>query len=196
MKKWGSLYRNVCGVFIGLLAGAALLTAQDAPPDAPPAPTGIQLTGSVSIIRAKSVLPAFLPGTSPSPTVSELFAAGFVSTDYTNYTPPPARDPSKFQTIGPCIVTIFDPAQVPNPTGIVTTPLDAGPVMNLNGPNGPKQFALNKGSYGGVLGTGIALPIPGLAPPAPPYVVPGTYTAIATGASAPSFPRRSGRWRP
>jgi hypothetical protein len=122
------------------------------------------------------VLPSFLPGTPPSPVVSELFTAGFQSTDYTNYTPPPPPDPSKFQTIGPCIVTIFDPTQVITPSGIVTTPLDAGPFININGPNGPKQFALNKGGYGGTLSTGIALPIPGLAPPAPPYVVPGTYT--------------------
>src|SRR5437879_5315271 len=48
--------------------------------------------------------------------------------------------------------------------------------MNLNGPNGPKQFTLNKGGYGGLLGSPIALPIPGLPPPAPPYISPGTYT--------------------
>lgn len=172
MKTWGSLSHNSCRVSIALLLGAAIALAQDGPPG----PTGIQLTGAISLTRAESIIPAFLPGAAPSPSVSEFFVAGFRSTDYTNYTPPPPPDPTKLQTIGPCIVSIVDLTQVLTPNGIVTTPLDAGPVVNLNGPNGPKQFAVTKGSYGGSLSTGISIPIPGLAPPGPPYIVPGTYT--------------------
>lgn len=143
--------------------------------DPPPTPTGIQTVGSIAIIRAEGLIPAILPGSSPTPSVTELFTAGFQSLDYTNYTPPAPPDPSTINTIGPCTVTTIDPTRVVAPSGVVASPLDAGPVVNLSGPNGKKQFPLNKGTYGGPLSSPITLPIPGVTP-APPYLSPGTYT--------------------
>jgi hypothetical protein len=159
-------------VGIGLLLAAGTVLAQDTPPQL----TGIQMTGSVSIIRAEGMIPSFLPGTPPSPSLTETFITAFQTRDYTNYVQPPPPDPSTIQTIGPCTVVQLTLPATPA-TGIVITPLDAGPVINVTGPSGMKSFPVNKGSYGGTLGGGgIPLPIPGLAPPSPPWVVPGAYT--------------------
>ena len=43
------------------------------------------------------------------------------------------------------------------PTGLVTTPLDAGPVINLNGPNGTKQILQTMGYYFAQVGGGTSL---------------------------------------
>ena len=64
------------------------------------------------------------------------------------------------------------------------TPLDAGPVLNVNGPNGTMQFPQTNSAYAGVLGGGTALPIPGLPSPPPLYLAPGTYTVDNGGGGA------------
>ena len=70
--------------------------------------------------------------------------------------------------------------------------MDAGPVINLNGPNGTKQLPQMKGFYFLMVGGGVAIPtpvpIPGLPVVLPFYLDPGTYT-IDNGAVA----RTSGR---
>ena len=144
-------------------AGAAF--AQGGPP------TGITKTGAVTLIRAEGKVSAGPAGTIE--TTTDTFIAGFVSTDYTQYTPPPAP---QITQIGPCVVVTITPPSSPSTPTIKVTPLDAGPVLNLNGPNGAKQFPVMKSSYGGMLGGGIALNIPGLPPPPPLYLDPGTYT--------------------
>jgi hypothetical protein len=170
MKTPGRFGKDIYKLSLMLLgAGAALAQNPPAPP------TGIQMTGAVSITRAEGLVPAFLPGSAPTPSLTEIFGAAFVTTDYTNYTPPPPPDPSTIQTVGPCIVLTLS-SITPTPANIVITPLDAGPAINLNGPNGLKTFPVTKGSYGGMLGGGIPLPIPGAPPPAPPFIVPGAYT--------------------
>jgi hypothetical protein len=154
------------GYFLALLLTTGAALAQDTP-------TGIQKIGAVSMLRTASKVSAGPLGTVES--TMDTFGAGFQTLDYTNYTPPQLPP---ITTIGPCLVANL--AQNTVATGVVATPLDAGPVMNVNGPNGSKQFAVTKTarsiSYGGVLGGGIALPIPGAPPVAPLYLDPGTYT--------------------
>src|SRR5262249_8625188 len=118
------------------------------------------------------------------------FLASFQRNDYTNYAPPtlPGLPPRTF--IGPCsvLVTTF---QLGTPgTPPVITPLDAGPVLNITGPNGTRQvlqqvsLSPGKGStlYGAPLGGGIPLalppkpsPTPGQSGPRPLWLDPGTY---------------------
>jgi hypothetical protein len=62
------------------------------------------------------------------------------------------------------------------PQTVTFTQLDAGPVINVSGPNGAKMLAQLKGfvgSYGATLGGGFAAP--GQTPP-PLYLAPGTYS--------------------
>jgi hypothetical protein len=159
------IMRKTLGYFLPLLLTTAAALAQDTL-------TGIQMIGAVSLLRTASKITAGPLGTIDS--TMDSFGGGFQRLDYTNYTPPQLS----FTTIGPCIVANL--GQLPGPTGLVTTPLDAGPAMNVSGPNGSKQFAViktpNSIAYGGALGGGIALPFPGAPPVAPLYLDPGTYT--------------------
>src|SRR6516165_7373291 len=92
-----------------------------------PAPTGIQKNGAVSLLRAESKLAV---GGALVENTTDNVTGAFVMSDYTNYTPPPANPAT---TIGPCIVvTISLPLTPSPPTGIVTTILDAGPVLNVS----------------------------------------------------------------
>ena len=146
---------------MSLTAGTTL--AQDPP-------TGMTKSGTVTLLRTQSKISL---GTATVETTMDIFAGGFLMIDWTNYPPlPPAT------TIGPCVVINQTP--LAGPMGATTTGLDAGPFMNLNGPNGIKQFAAIKNptniAYGGSLGGGVSLPIPGVPPPTPLYLDPGTYT--------------------
>jgi hypothetical protein len=154
---------------LSVAAGAAL--AQDAP-------TGIVKSGGVALLRTQSKTSAGLLGTID--TTTDFFAGGFQSTDYSKIT----LTRADATTIGACVVTTFPALATSNPITSAVTPLDAGPVLNLNGPNGSKQFPATKFAYGGIVGGGLALPIPGL-PPAPPlYLDPGTYTVDNGGGGA------------
>jgi hypothetical protein len=162
------------GIIVFVLSSAVLTFAQGGPP------TGIQKSGFIQLIRAESKL-TVLPGMPPLDNTTDTAAGSFVSSDYTNYTPGPLP-PST--TIGPCSVTIItQPQPPPTPSGIVTTFLDGGPVINVNGPNGAKQIPQmmpvpNILTYYLQIGGGIPLPfpIPGFPGPQPPYLDPGTYT--------------------
>jgi hypothetical protein len=130
-------------------------------------PTGIAKGGPVSMIRAEGK-------SSGTVFTTEILVAGFVSTDYANYTAPPVPETTK---VGLCFLNTYTPPA----TGItppVVTSLDAGPVLTLIEPNGTKQFPATKRgasiSYGGDLGGGMAIPF--LLPPAPLDIHPGTYT--------------------
>jgi hypothetical protein len=165
------------GIIVFVLSSAVLALGQVAPP------TGIQRNGAVSLLRAESKI-AVIPGTPPVDSTTDNAIGGFVSSDYTNYTPPVTP---QFTTIGPCIVyTISLPLPPQAPTGVVTTFLDAGPVINLNGPNGTKQVPQKSGAYFLQVGGGIPLPfpIPGFPGPTPPYLDPGTYTVDNGGGGA------------
>src|ERR1700730_10440268 len=149
--------RKNLGYFLALLLTTAAALAQDVP-------TGIQKIGVLSLMRTENKVSAGPLGTVDTP--RDGLGAGFQTLDFTNYTPtqfPPST------TIGPCIVANAGPLTGGTPP--VTIPLDAGPFMNLNGPNGSKQFAAMKSKniigYGGTLGGGPAFPFPG-APPVEP----------------------------
>ena len=168
------------GTTIFALSSAVLALAQGGPP------TGIQRNGAISLLRGESKI-AFLPGSAPVDSTTDNAAGGFVSSDYTNYTPPVTPP---ITTIDPCIVyTIPLPLPPQAPLGVVTTFLDAGPVINLNGPNGTKQLPQAKsGAYFLQVGGGVAIPtpfpIPGLPGVLPPYLDPGTYTVDNGGGGA------------
>ena len=167
------------GIIVFVLSSAALAFGQT------PTPTGIQKNGAIALLRAESKI-ALLPGTPPTDSTTDNATGGFVMSDYTNYTPP-AQLP--YTTIGPCIVSIIQlPLTQQPPTGLVTTFLDGGPVINLNGPNGTKQIPQKMGVYFLQVGGGIAIPtpfpIPGLPGVLPPYLDPGTYTIDNGGGGA------------
>jgi hypothetical protein len=166
------------GIIVFVLSSAGLAFGQV------PTPTGIQKNGAISLLRSESKI-ALLPGTPPTDSTTDNAAGAFVMSDYTNYTPP-TLPPST--TIGPCIVTVIPlpPTQQP-PTGIVTTFLDAGPVINVNGPNGTKQIPMMRGAYFLKVGGGTPLPTPIPIPGfevLPPYLDPGTYTVDNGGGGA------------
>jgi hypothetical protein len=163
------------GITVFVLSSAVLAFAQGGPP------TGIQRAGAISLIRAEG---KFAVGSAPPVEgTTDTAAGGFVSSDYTNYTPSAT---APVTTIDPCVVQVLTLPLTPQPpSGVVTTFLDAGPVINLNGPNGTKQIPQMMPSPGVFayflqVGGGIAIPtpfpIPGLPGVLPPYLDPGTYT--------------------
>jgi hypothetical protein len=149
--------------FLVLLFAAAASLAQDAP-------TGITKAGGFSLIRSEGKVAAGPAGTIASTT--DLFAGGFQSTDYSKL---PVIQP-QFTTIDPCIITQLGQTTPTTVDPTAVTPLDAGPFLHLSGPNGDKQFPSVKSGYGGILGGGVALPIPGFPAPPPLYLDQGTYT--------------------
>jgi hypothetical protein len=102
----------------------------------------------------------------------DMALGGFRSMDYTNYTPPPAPPPPQVTTIGPCTVTAYPIVLgAQSATPIPTTNLDAGPALNLNGPNGIVQLAkVGLGTYS------ARPPLPGSPMGAGLVLDPGTYT--------------------
>jgi hypothetical protein len=165
------------GIIFFVLSSAGLTFGQST------TPTGIQRIGVIGLLRAEGKIA--IGSTPPVETITDRFSGAFVSIDYTNYTPP-ALPP--VTTIGPCIMqTITLPA--PAPTQIsspAVTPLDAGPVLNINGPNGAMQVPKMSGFYGAQVGGGTPLPfpIPGLPGLMPLYLDPGSYTIDNGGGGA------------
>jgi hypothetical protein len=167
----------ICILFFAL-SSPGLILAQA------PTPTGIQRNGVVDLLRAESKL-SLIPGMPPIESTTDNVTGAFVSTDYTNYTPPMTA----LTTIGPCII-ITTPLPVTPPTGPqpVQTFLDAGPVINVSGPNGAKQIPKMRNAYFLQVGGGVAIPtpipIPGLPGVLPLYLDPGTYTVDNGGGGA------------
>jgi len=151
---------------IGLLVLAMSLAAVAAL--AQDTPTGIVRSGGISLTRAEGKLS--LGPAPPVDNTTDVFGGGFQLTDYTNYTPPQTQ----VTTIGPCVVSTASAPPAP-PTGPVVKPLDAGPVFNLNGPNGMKQISKSDPTSA-ILGGGVPIPVPGFPAPPPLYLDPGVYT--------------------
>ena len=154
-----------------------------ADPKQPPDLTGIDSVGGVVLTRGNSKLT--FQGQTFDSTIDS-FAGAFTVTDFSKITP--GIDNISY-TIGACTVTPHKQPENPNPpdNSDAITFLDAGPVLNLTGPNGPKPIErLNTAGvigYSEQLGGGIAFPPP--APqPEPLYLSPGTYT-INNGAGGP-----------
>ena len=157
MTKIGALF-----LALSVAAGAALGQGT---------PTGIVTAGAVTLLHTEGKIS--VGTTPPVESITDAFGGGFAMLDYTNYTPPPT---SPVTMIDVCLITTTTgPTSTPPPTGLVVTPLDAGPVFNINGPNGMKQVSKANPSSS-ILGGGVPIPIPGFPPPPPVYLVPGTYT--------------------
>lgn len=161
-----------------LITAAGVAFAQDPPT------TGILKAGAVEMIRTNAKFNAGPLGTIESTT--EIFAASFSATDLSKIVRGGEQAP--LTTIGTCFIQPLVQVDPPARTD-ATTYLDAGPVLNLTGPAGSKQFPLTKTGgqanvlgYGGILGGG--LPIPLLPPPPPLFVTPGTYTVDNGGGGA------------
>ncbi len=109
-------------------------------------------------------------------TMSDGLTGIFSSVDYTNYTPPQIG--VQVTTVGPCNITTVDARSV---LALLSSAppakfLDAGPLLNVNGPNGTQQIPLSSLThiYFGSLGGGT--PPPGAPSPMPLYLDPGAYT--------------------
>ena len=152
-----------------LATGAAL--AQDAPL------TGTLKVGEVSLLRTSGKFPAGPLGNLDSTTDS--FSAAFSVTDLSKVV---RTEPRPFTTIGPRFVFPIVPTDPPATGNNAVTYLDAGPALNLAGPNGMKSIPVAKLLYGAQLGGGLAFP--GLPSPAPLFLVPGTYTVDNGGGGA------------
>ncbi len=183
--KTGTISLPIGVVFLTLWASIAF--SQSAPQ-----PTGIQHNGVISFLRTESKISLGM-GMPPTEVVQELFTGAFATSDYTNYVPPSLT--AQLTTIGPCIVAVTGaPGSLGTPP--VVTPLDAGQVLNVTGPNGTQQAPVlmsprgpSVGIYSTTLGGGIPLPslpfpIPGLMGPKPLWLDPGSYTVDNGGGGA------------
>jgi hypothetical protein len=152
--------RKLLGYFL-VTAAAAL---------AQPTPTGIVKNGTILLLRIEAK--TFNGAVAIDDTTSDAVAGGFTSIDYSKwqYSQPSGTT----TTIGPCIVSVTpQPAPMSPDNTALFNYLDAGPVLNLKGPNGSMQEPSLFGAfYYGTLGGGPT------GPPAPPplYLDPGTYT--------------------
>jgi uncharacterized protein (TIGR03437 family) len=132
-------------------------------------------TGSVrvgSVLLNRSITTTATLGASGAVTnvtgTSDFGEASFSKQPSSNYT-----TASYDLNYGACVI-------LNNPPGVSGTPtlLDAGPVINVNGPGGAKMLTQSfgvTGSFYTVFGGGI--PLSGQATPPPLYFSPGTYTA-------------------
>ena len=151
--------RKILGYFL-VVAGAAL---------AQPTPTGIVKNGTILLLRLEQK--DFIGSVTIDDTTSDALAGGFTSIDYSmwQYSQPSGTT----TTIGSCIVSVTPQPepQGPDNSNLINY-LDAGSVLNLNGPNGSRQAPATGSFYFGTLGGGPS------GPPAPPplYLDPGTYT--------------------
>jgi uncharacterized protein (TIGR03437 family) len=141
----------------------------DPRPDNPLPTTGMQKVGAVSLVRGNSQFPS---GAGILDYNSDSGSSSFSVTDYSKITPGPA---SIFTEIGPCIVQSLKQPEQPDNSDSVSY-LDAGPIINVTGPNGAKQLPRVEApsfiGYSAMLG---ATPIPGAPPPDPLYLSAGTY---------------------
>jgi hypothetical protein len=161
--------RKILGYFL-VTVGVAL---------AQPTPTGIVKNGAIILLRTEQK--AFIGAVTIDDTTSDAFAGGFTSIDYSKWQYSQASGTTT--TIGPCIVFVTPQPEPPGPDNFaLINYLDAGPVLNLNGPNGSRQAPAFGSFYFGTLGGGPS------GPPAPPplYLDPGTYT-LDNGAGGPDI---------
>jgi hypothetical protein len=167
---WEEILREAHVIFAVVVAAGAAF-AQDPP-------TGIVRGGAIVLLRTSSKFSAGPPIGTLDTTMEQLIG-GFQATDYSKL---PRIDAPAVTTIGSCIVLALVPQSPTASDPTAVTLLDAGPVLNLTGPNGAKQFAAMKFAYGGALGGGLSIPF--LPPPAPLYLDPGTYTIDNGGGGA------------
>jgi uncharacterized protein (TIGR03437 family) len=148
-------------------------------PKPPPALSGIHKVGIVGMGRSNSNFPI--------DNSIDTFSSAFKVTDFSKVTP--IDGDGIAYRIGPCTVLPTKQPVNPNPpdNSGSTTFLDAGPLLALTGPNGPKQIERldtpGNIAYPRILGGGL-VPLPGASETDPLYLSPGTYT-INNGAGVP-----------
>src|SRR5271167_2348313 len=131
--------RNILGYFL-ITAGVALGQTM---------PTGTVKNGTIILLRLEQK--DFLGGVTIDDTTSDSFAGVFSSIDYDmwQYSQPSGST----TTIGSCIVSVTpQPAPQGPDNSMAINYLDAGPVLNLNGPNGGMQEPSFGAFYFGTLG--------------------------------------------
>jgi hypothetical protein len=151
--------RTILGYFLVTAAAAIAQTT----------PTGIVKNGSILLLRIEAK--AFNGAVAIDDTTSDAVAGGFTSIDYSKWQY--SQPSGTMTTIGPCIVSVTPQPEPMGPdNSALFKYLDAGPVLNLKGPNGNMQEPSFGAFYFGTLGGGPS------GPPAPPplYLDPGTYT--------------------
>jgi len=171
------IVKKTCVFFSVLAVAAGAACAQDQPPL-----TGILKVGALEMIRTNSKFNAGPLGTIES--TMDSFGGAFSSTDLSKVV---RGEQAPQTTIGSCFISPLGLQLETPPRTDVVTYLDAGPFINITGPNGSKQIPVAKLLYGAALGGGLPLPL--LPPPPPLFVTPGTYTADngAGGADVGAF---------
>ena len=130
---------------VGLIAGGTAL-AQD-----PPALTGTLKAAGASAVRASLKISA---GTLILNPVSDAIGAAFSSTDLSKMVK--GGEQAEVTIIGSCNVSKLGQQQTQTGDNGSVTYLDAGPFLNLKGPEGSKQIPMNKMLYSAALGGGTA----------------------------------------
>jgi uncharacterized protein (TIGR03437 family) len=148
--------------------------------------SGTFSVGSISLSRAGFKLNA--PGLGAIDSLTDVGSGAFTRFDFNQL----IRSSQVAGTSpGNCVVNVAGGANAPVDP-IQPTILDAGPVLNLTGPNGPKQLTKQQsGFYSATLAQSMSglpslppgtPPIPGLpGSSGPPYLEPGDYTVTGTG---------------
>ena len=153
-------------VLLGVSCAAVLAAGQ------PTLPTGIQRSGAVDVGRNETK-------TAGVEAMVDTITGIFQSIDYSNLPAQPVQTIIQSAMIGPCNVVSLGPLSLPALGSVLPKTLDAGPVLNLNGPNGLKQIALNSivNIFFGTLGGGAPPPasVPNAPAPPPLYLDAGTY---------------------
>jgi uncharacterized protein (TIGR03437 family) len=141
-----------------------LLTAQQ---------NGLFRTGYLSLTKTTT---SFSGGGVSFSSKSDSGSGDFERFDYNNLIRSIGFGRGSAVTFGACTVFTSRDEEVEPVDPIPSTPLDAGPVINISGPGGNKQMLRQNNRYSAELGGGGGFPIPGGPAPQPEYLLPGTYT--------------------
>jgi len=148
--------------------------------------------GGITLQRQTTTTPALPPpiGTGqPTTSTSDTGSANFAKIPPVDLTI--ALNPFQVTTIGTCTIFAFVGDTPVIPDNFTATPLDAGPYISVQGPDGTKQLTLqSKGSYNAQLGGssgggfgGFGVLNMGMVPhdTAPLFLDPGAYTVTGPG---------------
>ncbi len=147
---------------------------------------GAMSTGWINVFRTAIQAPMQVPGGGPAELITESGSASFERHTYSQLIA--AQPVNGFVTRDSCYVFVSsdeddDEGEPPSSDPSDADPirpqafLDAGPQININGPNGQRQLkpvSGQKGIYDGPLGNNFPFPIPGQ--PQGLYLDPGRYT--------------------
>lgn len=149
------------------------------------------------IALARGVIKLDIPGLGSAEVRSDTGSASFSAVDSSQLLIAPGASSGRVTVaLGACVVSTFTVRSTPTNPGEVTPvtlpavrQLDAGPVINVSGPKGPKQLTrLSPGVYSSQLGGGTNIPglpnVPGLPANQPDYLDAGDYRIDNGGGSS------------